>query len=71
MRERSGGIGVALAGSASARRFSGFGVGMQSATTIADLVLGAAALMLVAGRDDLPRVGDQCVSSAPLGALNA
>ena len=46
-------IGVALAGSASAAALLGFGVGMQSATTIADLVLGAAALMLVAGRDDL------------------
>jgi glycosyltransferase 2 family protein len=46
-------IGVALAGSASAAALLGFGVGMQSATTIADLVLGAAALILVAGRDDL------------------
>jgi glycosyltransferase 2 family protein len=46
-------IGVALAGSASAAALLGFGVGMQSATAIADLILGAAALMLVAGRDDL------------------
>jgi glycosyltransferase 2 family protein len=46
-------IGVALAGSDSAAALLGFGVGMQSATMIADLILGAAALMLVAGRDDL------------------
>jgi len=46
-------IGVALAGSASAAALLGFGVGMQSATTIADLILGAVALTLVAGREDL------------------
>ena len=48
-------IGVALAGSASATALLGFGVGMQAATTIADLVLGAAALLLVAERGDLER----------------
>ena len=41
-------IGVALAGSASVAGVLGFGVGMQAATAIADLVLGAAALLLVA-----------------------
>ena len=46
-------IGVALAGSASAAALLGFGVGMQAATTIADLLLGAAALALVASREDL------------------
>ena len=46
-------IGVALAGSASAAALLGFGVGMQAATTIADLVLGAAALAVVANRRDL------------------
>lgn len=45
-------IGVALAGSASAAALLGFGVGMQAATTIADLVLGAAALAVVANRRD-------------------
>ena len=45
-------IGVALAGSASAAALLGFGVGMQAATTIADLVLGAAALTVVANRRD-------------------
>jgi uncharacterized membrane protein YbhN (UPF0104 family) len=46
-------IGVALAGSASAAALVGFGVGMQAATTVADLILGAAALVLVVNRDDL------------------
>lgn len=46
-------IGVALAGSASATTLLGFGLGMQAATAITDIVLGAAALVLVAGRDDL------------------
>jgi len=46
-------IGVALAGSASATALLGFGVGMQVATTIADLILGTAALVLVANREDL------------------
>jgi uncharacterized membrane protein YbhN (UPF0104 family) len=46
-------IGVALAGTASATALLGFGVGMQVATTVADLVLGAAALALVANREDL------------------
>ena len=46
-------IGVALAGTASATALLGFGVGMQVATAIADLILGAAALALVANRDDL------------------
>jgi glycosyltransferase 2 family protein len=46
-------IGIALAGSASAAALLGFGVGMQAATMIADLVLGAAALMLVANRRDV------------------
>lgn len=46
-------IGVALAGSASAAGLLGFGVGMQAATAIADVVLGAAALSLVANRRDL------------------
>ena len=43
-------IGVALAGSASAGDVLGFGLGMQASTAIADIVLGAAALALVAGR---------------------
>ena len=46
-------IGVALAGSASVAGVLGFGVGMQAATTIADVVLGAAALLLVANRSDV------------------
>ena len=46
-------IGVALAGSASVAGVLGFGVGMQAATAIADLVLGAAALVLVANRRDV------------------
>jgi uncharacterized membrane protein YbhN (UPF0104 family) len=46
-------IGVALAGSASAAALLGFGVGMQAATMVADLVLGAAALMLVGNRRDV------------------
>ena len=46
-------IGVALAGSASVAGVLGFGVGMQAATAITDLVLGAAALFLVADRRDV------------------
>jgi uncharacterized membrane protein YbhN (UPF0104 family) len=46
-------IGVALAGSASTASLLGFGVGMQAATTAADLVLGAVAIALVANRRDL------------------
>lgn len=46
-------IGVALAGSASATALLGFGVGMQATTALADLVLGAAAISLVAGRADV------------------
>jgi uncharacterized membrane protein YbhN (UPF0104 family) len=46
-------IGVALAGSASVAGVLGFGVGMQAATAITDLVLGAAALVLVADRRDV------------------
>jgi hypothetical protein len=46
-------IGVALAGSASVAGVLGFGVGMQAATAITDLVLGAAALGLVANRRDV------------------
>jgi len=48
-------IGLALAGSASASSILGFGLGMQASTAIADVVLGAAAVGLVAGRDDLRR----------------
>lgn len=46
-------IGVALAGTASATGLLGFGVGMQASTAVADLVLGSAALVLLAGRGDL------------------
>lgn len=46
-------IGIALAGSASAASLLGFGVGVQAATTIADLVIGVTALALVANRRDL------------------
>jgi uncharacterized membrane protein YbhN (UPF0104 family) len=46
-------IAVALAGTASATNLLGFGVGMQASTAITDIVLGAVALTLVAGRDDL------------------
>lgn len=46
-------IGLALAGSASAGNVLGFGLGMQASTAVTDIVLGAAALALVAGRDDL------------------
>ena len=46
-------IGVALAGSASVAGVLGFGVGMQAATAIADLALGAAALLLVADRGEV------------------
>ena len=45
-------IGVALAGTASTAALLGFGVGMQAATLVADLVLGAAALLLVGSRGD-------------------
>lgn len=48
-------IGVALAGTASAATVLGFGVGMQAATTLADVVLGGAVLLLVANRQDLRR----------------
>jgi uncharacterized membrane protein YbhN (UPF0104 family) len=44
---------VALAGSASAATVLGFGIGMQAATALADLVVGAAAIVLVAGGTDL------------------
>lgn len=46
-------IGVALAGTASASALLGFGVGMQATTMIADLVLGAVALMAVGTRRDM------------------
>jgi glycosyltransferase 2 family protein len=46
-------IGVALAGTAGAAAVLGFGIGMQAATAVSDLVLGAAALFLVAGSGDL------------------
>ena len=46
-------IGVALAGTASGAALLGFGIGMQAATAIADVILGAAALVLVANRGDL------------------
>lgn len=46
-------IGVALAGTASATALVGFGVGMQAATTMIDLVLGAVALALVSGIGDI------------------
>ena len=46
-------IGVALAGSAGVAGILGFGVGMQAATAIADVVLGVAALALVANREDV------------------
>ena len=46
-------IGVALAGTAGAAAVLGFGIGMQAATAVADLTLGAAALFLVAGSGDL------------------
>ena len=40
---------VALAGSASAASVLGFGVGMQAATAVADVVIGLAAIAIVAG----------------------
>lgn len=46
-------IGLALAGSAGAASLLGFGVGMQAATSVADLALGAVAFALVADRRDL------------------
>ena len=46
-------IGVALAGTAGAAAVLGFGIGMQAATAVADLVLGAAALFLVAEGGDV------------------
>jgi glycosyltransferase 2 family protein len=46
-------IGLALAGTAGAASVLGFGVGMQAATAAADVVVGAAALALVASRADL------------------
>jgi uncharacterized membrane protein YbhN (UPF0104 family) len=45
-------IVVALAGTANAAGLIGFGVGMQAATTLADLLLGAAAVVLMASRED-------------------
>lgn len=54
-------IGVALAGTAHATTLVGFGVGMQAATTIVDLVLGLAALALV------PRIRDICRALPPFG----
>jgi uncharacterized membrane protein YbhN (UPF0104 family) len=46
-------LAVALTGTASAATVLGFGVGMQAATLLADLIAGATAVMLVAGRADL------------------
>ena len=46
-------IGIALAGTASAAGVLGFGVGMQAATALADLILGSVAVVLVANRQDL------------------
>lgn len=46
-------IGVALAGSASAASLLGFGIGMQAATVVADVIVGAAAVAFVATRGDL------------------
>ncbi len=46
-------IGLALAGTAGAASLLGFGVGMQAATAASDVVVGAAALALVASRADL------------------
>src|SRR5262249_10211210 len=48
-------IGLALAGTASATSLLGFGLGMQASTPITDVVLGAVALTLGAGRNDLRR----------------
>jgi uncharacterized membrane protein YbhN (UPF0104 family) len=45
-------IVVALAGTANAAALIGFGVGMQAATTLVDLLLGVAAVGLIAGRKD-------------------
>ena len=44
---------VVLAGTAGAGTIVGFGVGMQAATAVADVVAGVAAVGLVAGRADL------------------
>jgi uncharacterized membrane protein YbhN (UPF0104 family) len=44
---------VVLAGAASGGAVLGFGVGMQAATALADLALGAVAVACVASRDDL------------------
>jgi uncharacterized membrane protein YbhN (UPF0104 family) len=46
-------ISIVLAGTASSTDALGFGVGMQASTGIADIVLGALALALVTGSDDL------------------
>ncbi len=51
---------VALAGTASAPSALGFGIGMQAATLVADLVLGVVAVAALAGRREM---------SAALGAL--
>lgn len=44
---------VALAGSASAASILGFGVGMQAATAVSDLIVGATAILLVARPGEL------------------
>jgi hypothetical protein len=49
-------IGVTLAGTASAAALIAFGVGMQAATSMIDLALGAVALALVPGIGDIRRV---------------
>lgn len=46
-------IAVALAGAASAGSVLGFGIGMQAATTLADLAVGAVAVMMVLSRTEL------------------
>jgi glycosyltransferase 2 family protein len=46
-------IGLALAGSAGTATLLGFGVGMQAATAVADVAVGAAAVALVANRGDV------------------
>ncbi len=46
-------IGLALAGTAGAASLLGFGVGMQAATAVADVLVGIAAVALVATRADV------------------
>jgi uncharacterized membrane protein YbhN (UPF0104 family) len=46
-------LAVALTGTASVATVFGFGIGMQAATVLADLLTGAAAVLLVAGGVDL------------------